>query len=74
MQEVDSLKIIADQDLAKARRNGHVIIRETKLGDLDLTYENGAYMIEGEDNRCLLVARASAARDFLIENYELTFT
>ena len=63
----------ANQDLAIARRKGSLIVAQTKLGNLDLSYENGSYTIhsQGLNARCLLVGKAGSARDFLVSSYNV---
>jgi len=63
----------ANQDLAIARRKGSMTVCQTKLGNLAVSYENGAYAIhsEGLNARCLLIGKASHARDFLVNSYDI---
>jgi hypothetical protein len=62
----------ANQDLALARKTGAVAVTQTKLGNIEIQYENGVYtayaMLNGD---VLAQGKAQVARDLLVSIYDV---
>jgi hypothetical protein len=65
----------ANKDLGIVRRTGAMAITQTKVGNLEVTYGNGQYMIVNFNNTNFAhyVGRKAGAVEFLVNNYEVIY-
>lgn len=62
----------ANQDLAIARKTGAVAVTGTKIGNIEVQYENGIYTVYAMINGQMLAqGKAKVARDLLIASYDV---
>jgi hypothetical protein len=68
---VDQLKRFADSDLRAARKQGEILVTQTKRGTVALRHEGGVYTLttQGPNATVLASGKAAVARECLVSLY-----
>lgn len=72
---IQALTQIANQDLTVARKTSAVAVTGTKLGNLEVQYDNGVYSVYSMlDGSLLAQGKAKVAREFLVATYDVVMS